>query len=946
VSLLDRLKPAWQHTDAEVRARAVRRLSADQIEVLTGVARNDADSRVRRIAIKKLDEPDVLQELSRTEPDERLRAFAAERAASLLANVAVSAAELETCLKALARLSDPAHLVTVVRGAAHESIRTAALSRLTDQRSLGEVVRKAKDPAVRRAALDQVTDLTVLRSIALAEDVTLAMVALDRIQDREVLASIGEDRKCLRAVRRKAQSRLDDSREGGSAAPSRPRRAREIDLCMALEALAQERDLEHLAEKLHTIEIGWEALSREAPPDETTGQRFAAAQASVQKLIARWEEHQAEKAKERAREEERTGKVEENLAARVALCEELEGLPAGDLADAVEKARAEWRRLGPVEDRRGQALAERFARACADCGDRHERWLSDSAVLARLEEIASQAEEAAHDDFLDAAERRFRSLGAEWAETVRGASRENAAAALGRFDQARVRLAARRKEAQTVEAQAREQNRELARKLLERAGQMATAPQISLREASELLREIDSQADAPVFRGRSKEMRTWKKDLQAAARKLRARMKSQREDEKWKQWANLDVQEKLCARVEALLEVKDLHAAARELKEIGEQWKQAARAPRKESRALWERFRKAHAEVRSRCNAFFRRLSEERARNLELKQAICDKAEALADSTDWGKTASRLRELQQEWRSLGRVPAKEAPALLKRWRTANTLFFSRFKAQRTARRSELEANLQEKQAACQKAEELAESTDWSRATEEIKILQAQWRRIGPVPRARSEEVWKRFREACDRYFDRYKRRDELTLGDNLDKKESLCRDLDALLAAPGSESPPDPIAAARTAQEAWTRWQEIGAVPRGEEARMEERFRKLCEEVVARFGDALRGTDLDPAIARKKREKLCNRLEELAGHARPRLDSPEALAQRLKDALASNTMGGGAAPQDRGRRRSEMLQEAKRLKSNWDRLGPVPGEAGAHLHSRFERAYQRVVGTA
>src|SRR5262249_22967799 len=126
----------------------------------------------------------------------------------------------------------------------------------------------------------------------------------------------------------------------------------------------------------------------------------------------------------------------------------------------------------------------------------------------------------------------------------------------------------------------------------------------------------------------------------------------------------------------------------------------------------------------------------------------------------------------------------------------------RFARLDTERRSAAEAKIK----LCEKAEALADSTDWEATTTAMKRLQADWKQTGPLPRAQGEELWQRFRGACDRFFDRRSRRDELEEEALLEKAAVVCGELEALAAAVGSAEAPSAEQTGKTLDDAWATW--------------------------------------------------------------------------------------------------------------------------------------------
>ena len=271
--------------------------------------------------------------------------------------------------------------------------------------------------------------------------------------------------------------------------------------------------------------------------------------------------------------------------------------------------------------------------------------------------------------------------------------------------------------------------------------------------------------------------------------------------DEWKRFANAAVQEEMIARAEALrakfpfdkpeeLKPEHLEVAAKELHEIQERWKQAADAPRAQAQALWHRYRQAADPIQAKVREFFAQRADERKANLDKKMALIERAEALADSTDWAKTAEELKKLQAEWQAVGAVPRQESRDTWKRFREACDKFFSRRNADLAERKETWNANLARKEALCARAEELATSTNWDTAAAEMRRMQAEWKTVGPVRRNKSEVVWQRFRAAADTFFDRYKRRDQIELEAKQADREGLVTELETLATSAASRSRP------------------------------------------------------------------------------------------------------------------------------------------------------------
>jgi len=358
---------------------------------------------------------------------------------------------------------------------------------------------------------------------------------------------------------------------------------------------------------------------------------------------------------------------------------------------------------------------------------------------------------------------------------------------------------------------------------------------------------------------------------------------------------------------------------------------------------MWRRFKTAQDEIFNRTASFFAAQNAERADNLVKKQALVERAEALADSTDWVKTASQMQALQADWKAIGPVSRGQEKAIWERFRAACDRFFTRRQDDLKKRKDEWSSNLARKEALCVQAEALAESTDWNAAAAALKKLQAEWKTIGPVRKAKSEAIWQRFREACDRFFERFKHRDSLELQEKAKARDEVIRELEALLPYEGGPTEP-PEHLYKTIQDARVRWQQAPELPRGVQQDLAVRYHQVLSRLVVAWPAAFTGTDLDPDMTRKRMEKLVMRVEELAPDkpkAQAQLSPAELLAQQWRDRLAANTMTGGKSVETQESRWRMAEQEVRNAQAQWARFGPLPAEVAAPLNERFQRACRR-----
>ncbi|MCS6912696.1 MAG: DUF349 domain-containing protein [Myxococcota bacterium] len=828
MGFLDLFRPKWRHSSAEVRAEAVRHLGADEASLLAHIGKKDQDARVRRLAIKKIEDPEVLIEIARSDPEESLRRAAQDRADDLLLGTVLSAQDQDAAQATLGKLSQRA-LLEVARRAQHGGVRQLAAELIGDERLLGELARTSNDPALRLSCLERVRSESVLRDVALGAAVKeVALQALERIQAPELLRDIAERGKS-KALRAAAQQRLGGAPERRpspsttKAALEKHRRAQLLSLCQRAEAAARAADLRRAEAELAQVQAEWEALGSQ-PGDEPLRQRIDQAVAALQ---ARREAAQRKEAQARL-EADNLRRERERCQRRTALCERVEQLDGEGVPIQLAEVRKAWDDLGPAETPAERELARRFARAVKEAMRRHEQAESRRAARARLEEIVAEVKAlgSAPGDVkrLRALEGRWRELEAQLppGDELRQRYEEAVQSVRAAIEEAKQK---RQAEAEAVRAQC-ETLCASAEGLVETGNRQQVEAALKQVQAMQQQLRVLSASHRKALAER----------LHQARERLTIRLKDLREEEDWRRWSAVPQAEALCQRLEALSEVKDIKQLRREVQAARVAWKKLGPLPKERSQALWQRFKAAIDAVSTQIDGQAGLDPAVLADNLKKKEALCQRAEALAESTDWKATAEELKRLQGEWKQIGPAPRAAADAVWKRFRAACDRFFERRKqhqagdAAEEAARAEALARLT---ALCQRAEALAESTQWRETAEELKAMQVQWKQAGPAPRAEADALWKRFRAACDRFFERRKEHHaqlEAERIENLRKKEALCLEVEQLF---DSEDMGE-----QEAQEAvkqyMARWKTIGPAPKKQSDAVWERFRAACDRLLLR----------------------------------------------------------------------------------------------------------------
>ena len=294
---------------------------------------------------------------------------------------------------------------------------------------------------------------------------------------------------------------------------------------------------------------------------------------------------------------------------------------------------------------------------------------------------------------------------------------------------------------------------------------------------------------------------------------------------------NLEAKEAFCAAAEKLAENENVVNAFHELQKLHEQWKEYGPVAKEKREEIWDRFKAATSVINKKYQAHFEGLKAQQEENLEKKKVLCEKLEEIAEreiknTADWNQLSKEIESLQAEWRTIGFATKKENQKIYDRFRAACDKFFERKREHYTTIKDSMTANLEKKQAIIEQAEALKSSTEWKKTADQLIALQKQWKEIGAVPRKKSEQLWKRFRAACDEFF---ANRDANSGGENdyygnLKSKKRLIEEVRAYQC---SEDDAANAAQMRSFNE---KWQAIGHVPFKEKDKINDEFKAAMHE--------------------------------------------------------------------------------------------------------------------
>ena len=260
-------------------------------------------------------------------------------------------------------------------------------------------------------------------------------------------------------------------------------------------------------------------------------------------------------------------------------------------------------------------------------------------------------------------------------------------------------------------------------------------------------------------------------------------------------------------------------------------WKTIGPVSRELSESNWQEFTAVCDQFYEARNAFYQGQDASRGDNGIKKKELLEKLKVYSDFTptkigDWRKAADEIQVIQKEWRAIGPATVEENKEIWKLYRQYCDAFFTNKQGFFKNLEESFTENLRKKNLICEKAEALKDSNDWKRTADAMMQLQEEWKNIGPISEKDSERVWKRFRSACNDFFERrthHLKAFKAELTENLEKKAALVQKVEALVAENAGHEHIETVKALQ--QE----WNQVGPIARGKADKIWHQFRTACD---------------------------------------------------------------------------------------------------------------------
>ena len=380
---------------------------------------------------------------------------------------------------------------------------------------------------------------------------------------------------------------------------------------------------------------------------------------------------------------------------------------------------------------------------------------------------------------------------------------------------------------------------------------------------------------------------------------------------------NLGIKNHLCEAAEKLAEEPDVISAFHQLQELHQQFREVGPVAKELRDEVWTRFKAASTIINKRHQQHFDELRAKEEDNLVKKTALCEKVEDIVKdehkgANEWEKLTKDIIDIQAEWKKIGFAPQKMNVKIFERFRAACDDFFSKKAAFFKEMKQRYNENIAKKQSLIEKAEALMESTDWKVTTDKMIALQKEWKTIGAVPKKAGDELWSKFLEACNKFFEARNaanagtRNEERT---NLDKKKAIISQLKELV-----EGSVDDLQ--EKVKGLVDEYAKIGHVPYKEKDKLYKQYHEVLDKLY---------DDLHVTTAKRKLDNFKSNLKNVVKRGEDALDNERGRLMRRYEGLKQeintyeNNLGFLNARSKKGNSLiDEMNRKVQRLKDDME----------------------------
>ncbi len=902
MSILDFFMPSWKKSDPEVRLRSVRTLDpTNQLQHLFAVARNDSDLRVRKAAIERINDLETLAILEEEERDTELQKLLKQKVDASALQLLKQTLNPASIDRWISRITDNSALETLLHNAELAELRLLCVEKINRPQPLAHTARQDKSEKVAKAAVEKIEELELLQEIfKFTRHPSVKEIAESKIQ----IQSETEERKRSEMLR---LLRVDA-------------------LLASMRRFSEERHLLSLSEEIEELIESWKELQEVA--SEEQAQEFEQYKEIVEEKLTRAREKEREEEAKRAVEhanqqqsESMLAEIKELLASpegreeAIALFKELRNFltekrqylsqsalatlepEVNALADRIRQIIANEESLA----KHAQALASQKMKEEREAIRQAARQQADAAKKAfhekldQLEELIEKVRQLKPEAEFDAAAAKFKEYQNQWFAIV-GEEKEKFGKAWKRFRQA----ASSFSQLEEWEQWHHQLERE---KLLEEAEALeAEEDEATILKEVKRLRE-GWRNTGTIAREQHKLL---KEKFNTAIDAALARCQDYLKEKEEERQQNYQLKLALIAEFKELLDNNPEPTAenTQRAKELQEQWRAIGPVPKEHNDEIWQEYRSLSDRFFTQRRAQMKVEKQERQENLEIKEQLCQEAEALSQSEAWGETTKKYKELQDRWKATGPVSRRHSDAIWKRFRAACDIFFDRKRAHFEARESSKKENLEAKRALITRLETMEFTGDDQQILSDLQNIESEWEAIGHIPPQQLEKISTQYHAALDSIYDKLAERSPEIKAkqDNIIKTKRVIVDQAKALAF--SNDWKETTNQFKVLQQ---EWKSMGRAGSREEPLWQE-FRKACDDFFERRRDQF--DILEQSRMNNYEQKMVL------------VEQAERLAQRPHD--------------------DEARREVKMLRKQWKEIGQVPRKYSDKIWERFNTACDAV----
>ena len=461
----------------------------------------------------------------------------------------------------------------------------------------------------------------------------------------------------------------------------------------------------------------------------------------------------------------------------------------------------------------------------------------------------------------------------------------------------------------------KQENLEKKLNIIERIKNMASSPEEANKNYNEF-KELQQQWKDIKNVPADKANELWR-NYQLYVEQYYDQLNLNREAREYDFTKNLGIKNHLCEAAEKLAEEPDVISAFHQLQELHQQFREVGPVAKELRDEVWTRFKAASTVINKRHQQHFDELRAKEEDNLVKKTALCEKVEDIVKdehkgANEWEKLTKEIIDIQAEWKKIGFAPQKMNVKIFERFRAACDDFFSKKAAFFKEMKQRYNENIAKKQSLIEKAEALMESTDWKVTTDKMIALQKEWKTIGAVPKKVGDELWSKFLEACNKFFEARNaanagtRNEERT---NLDKKKAIISQLKELV-----ESNVDDLQ--EKVKGLVDEYAKIGHVPYKEKDKLYKQYHEVLDKLY---------DDLHVTTAKRRLDNFKSNLKNVVKRGEDALDNERGRLMRRYEGLKQeintyeNNLGFLNASSKKGNSLiDEMNRKVQRLKDDME----------------------------